>query len=672
MYKPIYEHRLINPFAKIAKAIPIASESSPKELVRSLNTARDAIKAGEIVCIFAEGSLTRLGNLLPFSRGLEKIMKGLDAPIIPVHLDQLWGSIFSFHSGKFFWKMPRSIPYPVTISFGIHLQANTPAYKVRRAVWELSSQAFTYRQKCYQLLQASFLQNAKGRLLEPCISDTTGHRMTYYRTLVSALLIASRLKKVCLGEKMIGIFLPSSCGAVLANLGTLFAHKVPVNLNFTSGESSLRSAVEQCEMNSVITSRAFAEKFKPPIGPRVLFLEDLIEQLQMTERVLWAVFVLIAPWRILEYFTIKRDADEKDLVTVIFSSGSSGEPKGIMLSHRNINSNLQALYDLFQINKQDCVVGVLPFFHSFGFTATLWLPLLAGIRATYHPNPLDADTIGKMVADEQGTLIMGTPTFLLTYARRCSKEQFATLRIVVVGAEKLNERIAKLFSQKFGIEPLEGYGATELAPVASLNIPNYEVNGMMQIGTKFGTVGHPIPGVAARVVNPDTFQELDSGQEGLLLIRGENVMLGYLKNEQKTSEVITDSWYITGDIARIDEDGFISIVGRLSRFSKIAGEMVPHGTIEEHILQLVGSTEQVVAVTAVPDSNKGEKLIVLHVVDLEPKAIIEALQAQNLPNLWIPKPDAFYKVEKLPLLGTGKLDLAGIRKEAMSLVGNSG
>ena len=301
-----------------------------------------------------------------------------------------------------------------------------------------------------------------------------------------------------------------------------------------------------------------------------------------------------------------------DVATVIFSSGSTGEPKGVMLTHYNIGSNVAQLAQCFAFTKQDRILGVLPFFHSFGFTGTMALPLISGVGVVYHPNPLDARTIGALVSQYGVTFLLSTPTFLQAYTRRCSPEQFGSIRLVMVGAEKMQERTAQAFQDKFGIRPLEAYGCTECSPAVTVNTNDFRAAGFRQTGSKRGKIGHALPGVSVRIVDPETFQTLPVGSPGLLLVRGPNVMKGYLGRPVETAKVMHDGWYVTGDIAALDQDGFLEITDRLSRFSKIGGEMVPHIKVEEKLQELAESGDQVFAVTSGPDEKKGERLLVLH------------------------------------------------------------
>jgi acyl-[acyl-carrier-protein]-phospholipid O-acyltransferase/long-chain-fatty-acid--[acyl-carrier-protein] ligase len=356
------------------------------------------------------------------------------------------------------------------------------------------------------------------------------------------------------------------------------------------------------------------------------------------------------------------------LVTILYTSGTTGEPKGVMLTHFNIVSNVEQLDQTFTLDKHDRILGILPFFHSFGFTVTICLPACRGVGAVYYPNPLDAQAIGTMVREHAVTFMVATPTFLQTYTRRCQPEDFGSLEYVIVGAEKLSERIAQAFEDRFGIKPLEGYGCTECAPVVAVNTKDFRAPGFRQVGGKRGKIGHPLPGVSVRIVHPDTFEPLPVGTAGLMLVRGPNVMKGYLGKPEKTAEVLRDGWYVTGDIAALDEDGFITITDRLTRFSKIGGEMVPHVKVEEKLHELAGATEQCFVVTAVPDGRKGERLVVLHTLEEEKlRPVLDALPSSGLPNLWIPRANQFFRVEKLPYLGSGKLDLRGVKESALKL-----
>ncbi|MBN8547967.1 MAG: MFS transporter [Deltaproteobacteria bacterium] len=667
MFRPIYEALPVRWVARTMKAIPVSPFDKAEDIAASLKQAQDLLKAGELVCIFAEGSITRTGNLLPFRKGFERIMQGLDAPIIPVHIDRVWGSIFSFKNGKFLWKIPKQIPYPISVSFGKPMPAASKTYEVREAVQELASEVFEHRESQKEVLQSQFIREARRHPLRACMSDSSGRHLNYLSALIGSLALAAKFERTSHQQKNIGILLPPGVPAALANLATQISGRVPVNLNYTASSDSLRSACEQCDIRTVISARALTDKLKIDPLPGTVFIEDIFKSISSVEKLKAACCALFMPLKLIARSYGWKTGDAASLATVIFSSGSTGAPKGVMLSHANISSNVHSLYDLFQIDRRDSVLGVLPFFHSFGFTGTLWFPLLSGIHSTYHHNPMDASKIGELAAAQRSTIFMATPTFLMAYIRKCAPEQFASFRYVVVGAEKLKSAIAEAFEEKFNLVPLEGYGCTELSPVAILNIPDFEAARMKQIGNKKGKVGHPIPGVVAKIVDVESGQSLPPGKEGLLLVKGPNVMLGYLGQPEKTAEVIQNGWYVTGDIAAIDHDGFVAITDRLSRFSKIGGEMIPHVKLEEEIQRALGATAPVCVVTSLPDEKKGERLVVLCTVPVDAAVIAERLSAAGLPNLWIPKKDAYFGISELPMLGTGKLDLKQARELAKKL-----
>ncbi|MGH9774587.1 MAG: acyl-[ACP]--phospholipid O-acyltransferase [Candidatus Acidiferrales bacterium] len=668
--KEIYDLPVVKPFMKIIRAIPISSQLRPREMIRSLREASDAIRAGEIVCIFAEGQITRIGMLLPFRRGMERIMKGVDAPIVPVCLDGVWGSIFSFEKGRFVWKIPHRIPYPVTVVFGKAMPATATPFEVRAAVQKLSTEAYRHRKKRMKPIHRSFVRVAHRHPLRYAMGDARFPRMRFGAVLLRTIFLTRRLKKVWEGQDAAGILLPPSAGGALVNFAALLAGKIPVNLNYTASRETLQSCAEQCKLETVITSKILVERLQVEPPGKVLFLEDLAAKPKFGEK-LAALLLWLLPGRWLERFL--RDgppAQIDDLATIIFSSGSTGEPKGVMLTHYNIGSNIEQLDQTFMLDRKDCLLGVLPFFHSFGFTVTLWLPAVLGVGVVFHPSPLDLAAISELVRKYEVTFLLSTPTFLQSYLRRCSPEDFGSVQFVLVGAEKLPERLALAFEDRFGIRPLEGYGCTECSPVVAVNTRDFRAPGFRQIGGKRGRIGHPLPGISVRIIDPETGEAREMDQPGLLLVSGPNVMKGYLGKPERTAEVLRDGWYMTGDIAALDEDGFLTITDRLSRFSKIGGEMVPHIKVEEHLQDIAGLAEQTFVVTGVPDGKKGERLVVLTTLEEDKsKEAMAKLAECGLPNLWIPRANQVFHVEKIPVLGTGKLDLRAVREMAIRLSG---
>lgn len=667
MEREIYANRWLNPLFRLMRVIPVSAADGPHALQESLNRAREEMDKGYLVCIFAEGALTRNGNLRAFKPGFERIVKGTRHPVIPVHIGGAWGSIFSYYHGRILGNLPASVPYPVTILFGPPLPPDSPASRVREAVLELSALSFELAKTRGRTLPRLFVATARRFWFRPALADSTGARLTFGKTLVSSLALSGEIARLSGDQDKIGILMPASAGGALANAAITLLGKIPVNLNFTASADSLASALRQCRIRTVISSQAFLAKLdglKAPEG--TVFLEDLVRRLTPAQKLsawLKAVFV---PTRFLAGVHAPKP---DDVATIIFSSGSTGEPKGVMLSHHNIISNIESFLMILRFGKKDGMCGALPFFHSFGFTCTLWCPLLKGFRVVYHPNPLDGAKIAALIREHRLTVLLATPTFLLSYIRRAEREDFATLRLVVTGAEKLKKKLADAFEEKFGVRPLEGYGATELSPVAALGVPDVQVDGLRQAGTREGSIGHPIPGVVMRIVDADTGAPVPEGTSGLLKVKGPNVMLGYLGQPEKTAEVLDRGWYSTGDIARMDDDGFVFLLDRASRYSKIGGEMVPHLAVEEKILQALKTMNPAVFVTAAPDEKKGEQLVVLHTPEAGDAEILYRLVADSdLPNLWKPRKDNFFRLETLPTLGSGKLDLKKLKQTAIEMV----
>ncbi len=660
VWKPYYDMRSLNWFFRKTRAIPVGA-TSPREMVHAIQAARRELADGHVVCIFAEGAISRTGNMLPFKRGMEKIVEGLNVPIVPVHLDRLWGSIFSFERGRFFWKWPRRVPYPVTVSFGAPMPASSAAHEVRQAIQELAAAATAHRQTRRDTLGRRLVATARRNWSQFAMADSTGRELTYGRMLTGGILVANWARRASAPEEKIGILLPSTVAGALVNIGVTLARRTTVNLNFTAGREGMAAAISQCNIRIIVTSKAFLAKAKLETMPGMVYVEDILSHISQVARVRALVAARLAPARL-----ICTKARPDALATVIFSSGSTGQPKGVMISHYNALADIESIAQLFWIESSDRIVGVLPFFHSFGFTVTIWFPLIAGCGVVYHPNPVDAKGVGEITRKYHATLLLSTPTFCLNYIRKCSVEDFASLRHVLVGAEKLRPPVATAFREKFGLDPLEGYGCTEMSPVVAVNSPNFDAGRDTQVGNKSGTVGHPLPGVAARIVDPATFAPLPANNDGLLLVYGSNRMLGYLGQPERTAEVFHGDWYITGDIARIDDEGFLHITDRLSRFSKIAGEMVPHLRIEEAIAAVIGDAP--CAVAAVPDDQRGERLVAMYIKpETRPEELWQSLAATGLPRLWLPKAENIYQVESLPVLGSGKLDLRGVKNLALQL-----
>ena len=642
-------------------AIPVTA-GNRTEVMRSLERAREELIAGHVVCIFVEGAVSRTGNLLPVKRGFEKIVEGLDVPVIPVYLDRVWGSVFSFKRGRFFWKMPERLPYPVTVAFGSPLPSTVTAPEAHLALMELGCEAMAHRRKPSDLLHTEFMKVAKRRWRALAMADSTGQKLTFGRSLIGSMLLADVIRERTAGQTNVGVLLPASVGGAVANIAVLMAGRVPVNLNFTIGAEAMHAAVDQARISTILTSKRFLSKAGLEEMPGMVFLEDLRGGIGKPAQIVALLKARLLPTALLRRW-YGGSAMTSSTATIIFSSGSTGIPKGVVLSHANVLANVDSIDQIFPMDTSDCFIGVLPFFHSFGFTGTMWFPLLQGSSAVYHPNPMDAKTIGELAGEYKASMLISTPTFCNAYMRRCTPEQFKHLKYAIVGAEKLREPLASMFEQQYGVGLMEGYGCTEMAPVVAVNRPNVQDGREKQTGSKPGSVGHPIPGVAAKVVDQETGEGPLFGRPGLLLVKGQNLMQGYLDQPERTAEVMRDGWYVTGDIAMMDEDGFIFITDRLSRFSKIGGEMVPHLKIEEAINGVLGDLCS--AVTAVPDAARGERLVAFYTrADVPAEELWSRLSDTELPKLWIPRREHLILLPEIPTLGTGKVDLRKLKTMA--------
>ncbi len=614
------------------------------------------------------------GLNLPFHRAFERIARKNHAPILPVSLDQVLGSLFSAKNGHLSWRWPVTLPYPVYVTFGEPLPAGTPAGDVRQALQLLSAQSALDRAARRKPAHRQFVRRGRPPSLPALFRrQQPAGSPAHLRAALAGVMCAMKLFRPRLGDApMVAVWLPSSMGGALANITLAMLGKTAINLNYTSSPEAIRSALRQCGAKHVITSRRFLDRLKLDPGPGVelILFEDIAPKMTTWMRLTRWLAVLLLPGWFLEYVVLRLGQHNlDDLATVIFSSGSTGEPKGVMLTHGNIAANIESMIQAVSISPIDRLMGVLPFFHSFGYTVTLWAPLQVGASVVYHADPRQAKEIGELCRQHGCTIYVSTATFLRFCLRKCEPDDFRSLRALICGAEKLPVSLAEEFRRKFGVLPLEGYGCTELSPVAATNLPDMEVEGVRQISNKPGTVGQPLPGIAARVVHPETRRPLPIGEEGLLLIHGGNVMRGYLGRPELTREVVRDGWYVTGDMARLDADGFLALTGRLSRFAKCGGEMVPLEKIEEVLHDILGTSERICAVTCVPDESRGERLVVLYLLQdgLQVRPWCQQLSTRGLPNLWIPAERDFFAVAELPVLGSGKLNLQGVKEMAVEL-----
>ncbi|HEX2283098.1 MAG TPA: AMP-binding protein [Thermomicrobiales bacterium] len=501
------------------------------------------------------------------------------------------------------------------------------------------------------------------------LSDSTGASLTGRQTLVRTLVLRRLLRReLAADERNIGVLLPPTVAAAVANLALALDRRVAVNLNYSLSAELIGFSLKEAGLRHVITSRAFLERMPVELGEaELILLEDLAKRASAIDKGVAALLAFL-PLPLLER-VLKIDAiPEDDLMTIIFTSGSTGRPKGVMLPWRSIEANTRMVDALLRLRSDDVMLGVLPFFHTFGYTITLWTMLAIGVGAVYHTNPLEARVISRLIREHGVTIILGTPTLLRAYTRRLSPEDFKSVEIVATGSERLPQAVADEFESKFGIRPFQGYGATELGPIISANVPAARALGDPAKVLREGTVGRPAQGVRVEVRDSETGAVLGTGEPGLLWVTGPHVMLGYLNRPDLSGAVLEDGWYNTGDVVTIDADGFISIVGRQSRFAKVGGEQVPFVAIEEALATLTGGSEDGApraVVTAVPDEATGERLVVVHTaLEQSPDELVKLLAEAGLPRLFIPAPADFYEIETMPLIGIGKVDLEAINRLA--------
>jgi acyl-[acyl-carrier-protein]-phospholipid O-acyltransferase/long-chain-fatty-acid--[acyl-carrier-protein] ligase len=655
-------------------ALVVGADAGPREVVRALRQARRAVAAGELVCVFVEGRRTRGGLSLPFHRGFRRVARGLQAPVIPVCLDQERGTLFSLEGGRASWHWPMELPHAVDVAFGEPLPPAARAADVCHAVHLLSAGRAVARAARRRPVHRQFVRMAAHHPFRSCLIDSSapGRDLTYARALAGVLCFRRLLRPLVADAPMVGIWLPPSTGGALANITLAVLGKASVNLNYTSSPEVVQAALRQCGARHVLTSRRFTARvpLEAGAGVEVVYLEDLAARIGRLQRLRAWLAALLLPGFVMEHWVLGLGRHTVEaLATVIFSSGSTGEPKGVMLTHGNVAANTESMVQAISLSERDRALGILPFFHSFGYSVTLWAPLQVGASAVYHADPRQAKEIGELCRRHRCTLYLSTATFLRFCLRRCEPDDFRSLRILVCGAEKLPQSLACEFKAKFGILPLEGYGCTELSPAAAANTPDVEVDGFVLVNNRPGTIGPPLPGIAARVVHAETQAPLPAGDEGLLLITGANVMKGYLHRPDLTREVVRDGWYVTGDMARLDEDGYVTLTGRLSRFAKCGGEMVPLERVEEVLHEVLGTSERICAVTCVPDESRGERIVVLYTPQegLELRPWYQQLGSRGLPNLWLPAERDFIPVAELPLLGSGKLNLKRVKEMALEL-----
>lgn len=479
--------------------------------------------------------------------------------------------------------------------------------------------------------------------------------------LAISLLLAKKFKKY-INERRVGIALPAGAGSHIANLALLLANKTPVNLNFSVGRSTIESAIEQAGIKTVISTNALLEKFPQfPRPKNVLDLPKIISKLHKFSIIWLLIEIYLTPVSMLaRRFKIPTVGGDNE-ATLLFSSGTTGKPKGIVLSHKNIIANCLQIKMLGIVKSSDSILASLPIFHSFGMLINVWFCLLFGIRTATCPSPLDIRKIADVIAKEKISINISTPTFFRQYLGKASPESMRSLRAVAAGGEKVNIDLIDLWEKTFSSEMVAGYGLTEASPVVSLNFPRE--NQTKIINGKRGSVGRVVPGISVKFIGPETGKPMPLGETGILCIKGPNVFKKYLNDEVLTNQSIRDGWLVTGDLARLDPDGFLYIEGRISRFSKIGGEMVPHVGLEEAISKVLSLTHEdgpEIAIMSKVDKRKGESLILLTEKEVNIQFLREKLLQAGISALWIPK--TYILVDDIPSLTTGKLDLGACKQ----------
>ncbi|RXK10030.1 acyl-[ACP]--phospholipid O-acyltransferase [Halarcobacter bivalviorum] len=664
MDKTIYSKWYLNWLMKFFKIIPISTKSS-KESIKQIAKELDA---GNVIVLFPEGSITRNGHLGEFKKGFEKILEktNSDIPVVAFYIRGLWQSMFSRANEKY-KKSYRT--NTITISFSeVIKKHNATAINIKNEIKLLSAKSWKKHIEELDSIPEVIFDRLKQVKRNIIFADSTGVELSGYKFLTASILFKNLLK-YRIKNKNIGLLLPSSCAGAFINNSILMLGKTAVNLNFTASVDSLKVAVDNAEIKTIVTSRKFVNKLQEK-GIKInevlsicdiVYLEDLKELITKSTGLTTLLSVIFLPSFILKAIHIKK-VSKKQTALIMFSSGSEGIPKGVELTHKNILGNSQQIASILNVNDDDIIVGSLPLFHAFGIVVTNFLPLIEGIKCVAHPDPTDGYEIGKLISKYRATVMLGTSTFFRLYTKnkKLKKQMFESLRLVVAGAEKLSSKVREEFEEKFEKEILEGYGTTETTPVACCNLPNIKVKGETQIGNKISSVGMPIPGTKIKIVDPETFEELPVEKAGMVLISGVQVMKGYLKNKKKTKEALVKlqgrKYYITGDKGYLDKDGFLFLIDRYSRFAKLAGEMISMGEVEQKVEKLISRDDIEFVATSRPDEKKGEQIVLLlsNISEEEVEELEKSIKKEFDNKLMIP---SLYKiVDEVPKLGSGKID----------------
>lgn len=673
MDRSIYQRWYLKWFFDLYKVIPISSGQNREAMAQ----ITELLNAGEVVCLFPEGAISHLGQLGEFKKGFERACENADGVIIPFYLRGMWGSFFSRASQKLSQLRRGGLKRDVVVAFGQPMAIDSQAEQVKQAVFNLSISTWNDYAETLQPIAQSWIQTAKARPSDWAITDAKGQPQSHLQLLTGATLLKKSIRR--LPGQNLGLLLPTSTAGVMANMAALMAGKTLVNLNYTASPEALRHAQEAADLQAIVTARRFIKQLDKRgvntaallTGKAVLYLEDFQHQLSRRQQLVTLIRLKLLPTSLLQWLLCCNNSLD-DTAAILFSSGSEGAPKGVMLSQRNIMANVRQVSDVLNVRDQDRIMATLPLFHAFGLTVTGILPLVEGIPLICHPDPTDALNIGRAVAKYEATLMCATSTFLRLYARnrRVHPLMFSSLRAVVAGAEKLDPQVKESFQQKFMVPIIEGYGTTETTPVASVNLPAYldRETGQVQEANRPGTVGMAVPGSAFKIVDPQTLKELPIGSDGLILIGGAQIMQGYLNDPQRTAEALVEMdgvrWYKTGDKGHLDQDGYLTIVDRYSRFAKLGGEMVSLGAVEQQVRNILQQPDIELVAMNLPDAKKGEKIVLLINSEDSAETIRQRLIEGEMPALMLPA--AIYHCSDIPILGSGKIDYQAARNLALS------
>jgi len=635
----------IRPFLKWTTAYAI----DPSRPI-SLKTLCAAVERGGVVAIFPEGRLTMTGGLMKVYEGAGFIAQRAKAQVVTVHIDGAHLSAFTRLGQKYrrrwFPRITLTIAPPRTLPEGLEKKRRTPfIYQL------LTESAFTAQIPAHSLFRELLEAADRHGGDRPMWLDHTGQSLSYSQLATRSAYLGTRLAAATRPGEVVGLMLPTSVGGALAFWALQYAHRVPAWLNFSMGSAAFASTVRTTTLRTVVTSRAFVAQAKltekvaalETAGVKVVYLEDLRPSWAGKLRALWLGLDVASSYRRNEAAWAAAGRDPR--AAIFFTSGSSGLPKAVVLSHRNLLANVAQLRARIDFSHHDCVFNALPLFHAFGFTGGMLTPLLSGVRTVLYPTPLHYGIIPEFIYSANATIFFATNSFLTGYARKANAYDFYSLRYVFAGAEKLQPATQKLWSERFGIRIFEGYGTTEASPAVAINTP---------LAFKAGTVGTFLPGIEYRL------EPVEGTAGGRLFFRGPNRMLGYYLPEQPG--VLTDSgdWYDTGDIVAVDDQGFVSILGRAKRFAKIAGEMVSLSAVEEAVS---GAVTGVAAVVSRPHPTKGEELVLFsNDAALTAEKVREAVRSRGLSDLSIPR--QIRHCSPFPMLGSGKPDLVSLQQLA--------